>query len=110
MKKEYMGVLFVILSALSFSFAPIFAKTIYAEGLNVFTTVAFRFLFSAIAFSIIFLIKRKSVRISLKDIGRTFILGVLFMGIIFFYLYSLLYIKVALAVLIMFSYTIFVSI
>jgi drug/metabolite transporter (DMT)-like permease len=109
MKKE--GILYVILSALLYGIAPIFVKNIYVSGVGVLLTVFFRFLvvcvclFPSVWFS---KLGKEFGQVSKQQIQQYALLGIMYLGVIGFYLGSLKFLPVALAVLLMYTYPLLV--
>lgn len=111
MNRFHLGVLLVILSAAGFGMIPIFALYAYKGGATVTTILLLRNVLSALLLFGYIFIKHKKISISKSSLKYLFI-----MGGIFYTLQSTLYfsavkfIPASLAVLLYYSYPIFVTI
>jgi drug/metabolite transporter (DMT)-like permease len=111
MESSEKGILFLVVSAISFGLMPIFAKLSYQAGVNVGGLLFVRFL---IAFAVMGTVLSLSHRLALpsrKDLVLLFVLGSL--GYFLqssFYFTSLLYSPVPVVVLILYTYPVFVTV
>ena len=111
MKKTYVGIVLVMLSALGFSLMPIFAVFAYESGITVPTLLFLRFLTAAVIFFVYMVLFKKHPVLSLKNILHFIILG----GVCYtlqstLYFNSVKFISPSLAVLMLYTFPIFVSI
>jgi len=109
--KKLKGTVLVVISAISFGFLPIFARFSYLEGVTVNQFLFLRFLIASILF-IIYLNFKKDFNIPSY---RNFLYFVLLGGILYFsqsnlYLNSIIFIPISVAVLILYTYPVFVAI
>ena len=99
------GILFIILSAISFGFMPILAKLSYIGGANTYTTLFLRFFFAAIM--LFFYLKSKGISLKLarKQLFLVLIIGVFgftFTTASLFMSYN--YISIGMATMIFYTY------
>lgn len=111
MKKTYVGILLVMLSALGFSFLPIFALYAYKGGITVSTLLLIRFVTAAALFFGYIFIFLKHPALSFKNILHFILLG----GICYtlqstFYFNAVKYISPSLAVLMLYTFPVFVAV
>ena len=105
------GILFVLISAVSFGFMPIFARFAYAEGVDVNELLFLRFLFAFIIMGTILAVSRRLILPRRKDLLTLIVLGAL----AYFlqsasYFTALFYSPVAIVALLLYTYPIFVTI
>lgn len=108
---SYKGVMLVLLSAFGFALMPTFALFAYQTGISVTTLLFIRFAIASVLFFLYIFLKKIPLRLSGKDYFSLFLLG----GICYntmsnFYFSSVKYIPAALAVLILYTYPMIVSI
>jgi drug/metabolite transporter (DMT)-like permease len=109
-----LGVLLVILSACSFGSGPLFAKPVYAAGLDWMTLLAWRFGFAAVA-SWIWLLSRPADRRALRGLSRRRVLLLLGLGMLYVtnsgtYFAALETVPASLAALIVYMYPALVAV
>ncbi|MEG6520541.1 DMT family transporter [Desulfotomaculum sp. 1211_IL3151] len=110
MSPFYQGVFLIVLSAFSFAFIPIFALYAYAGGASVTALLLFRFILASVCFFTYLKWKNKKISIP-KNIKHLVLLGGGFYTVqSTLYFSSVKYIQVSLAVLIFYTYPIFVAI
>lgn len=110
MNRFYLGVCFVILSAIGFGVMPIFAKYAYQGGANVDTILTLRFSIASICF-FLYLWLKKGLHVSItKKEWFALVLygGVIYATISILYFSSLHFISTSLASLLLYTYPIFV--
>lgn len=100
-----------MLGALGFSMMPLFALYAYEGGMTVATLLFIRFLTAAVVFFAYIIFFKKHVPLDIKDILRFILLG----GVCYtlqstFYFSSVKFVSPALAVLILYTFPIFVSV
>lgn len=115
LSRESVGFLFALGSAALFSIRPVFVKLVYAEGIDSFTLIYYRMLFSApIYLCILIWLLRKSSnreRLSVKTVFITCIAGVLgYFAASYFDLLGLQYVTAQLGRVILYTYPTFVVI
>jgi drug/metabolite transporter (DMT)-like permease len=111
LKQFYTGAIFVIICALGYGVMPIFAIYAYRGGVNVITLLFMRFSLAALFFFIYLFLKSIRIKLTLNNLLSLFILGGIFYTLqSMFYFTSVKYIPVSLAVLILFTYPVFVSV
>ncbi|MBU3126072.1 MULTISPECIES: DMT family transporter [Clostridium] len=99
------GILFIILSAISFGLMPILAKLSYRGGANAYTTLFLRFFFAAIMLLYYLKSKRISLKITRKQLFLVIIIGVFgfaFTSTSLFMSYN--YISIGMATMIFYTY------
>lgn len=105
------GTIYAIISALCFGIMPIFAIKAYSFGMSVYTLLVLRFSISSLLFFIFLIWKKTTLKIGKKDCKLLFLLGgVLFTLLSVLHFESLKYLTSSMAVLLLFSFPIFVSI
>lgn len=110
MRKYYIGVLLVLLSAIGFGMMPIFALYAYDWNVSVFTLLFTRFLLATVILFTIIFVKFNKVRINKKQLGYLFLLGCVFYTLqSIFYFSSVKYISASLAVLLFSIYPVLVA-
>lgn len=107
----YVGVLYVIISAVGFGVMSIFAVYAYGAGASVSTLLFLRFLFAALLFFAVIRLRRESVRIHKKQVLSLILLG----GILYTlqsisFFSSVQYIPTSLAGLVLYTFPVFVAI
>lgn len=111
MNPFYLGVCLAVLSANGFGMIPIFAKYAYQGGTTVTTLLFLRFSLAALFFFGFIFIRRVEIRVSRSTLLALFILGsVLYMMQSNFYFSAVRYIPASLAVLLFYTYPVFVAI
>jgi drug/metabolite transporter (DMT)-like permease len=110
MDKQEVGTLFVLISAISFGFTPIFARLAYSQGINVDELLFFRFLIGFIITGIVLACRRRLSLPRMGDVSALIVLG----GFGYFlettlYFTSLLYTSVAVTALLLYMYPAFVT-
>ncbi|AEG61673.1 DMT family transporter [Desulforamulus ruminis] len=109
MNPYQIGVVLVLLSAVFFGIMPIFALYAYEGGASVNTLLLMRFSIATVLFFLYILIKREAFAIKAKHFLFLFILGGIFYTLqSLFYFSSVQYIPASLAVLIFYTYPIYV--
>jgi len=104
-KDSYKGVFFVVISAISFSLLPIFAKFVYASGIDIFSMLFLRFFLASILLLPILRIRNVLNIPNLKVLISLLILGgVGYFLQSFLYLSSINYIPVSVAVLLLYTF------
>ncbi|AVK85963.1 hypothetical protein C3943_21950 [Lysinibacillus sp. B2A1] len=111
MKDLKKGIIYAIISAICFGIMPIFAIKAYSYGISVYTLLVLRFSISSLLFFLFLLWKKIPFKIGKMDLKLLFLLGgVLFTLLSVLHFESLKYLSSAMAVLLLFSFPIFVSI
>lgn len=110
MNRFYLGVCLVILSAAGFGVMPIFALYAYQAGVNVATLLFLRFALAACVFFLYIFGRFKMIKITRSHLISLLILG----GVLYplqasFYFSAVKYIPASLAVLLLYTYPIFVT-
>ncbi|PZD70730.1 hypothetical protein C1752_09747 [Acaryochloris thomasi RCC1774] len=101
---EWKGIAFILMSAFGFSTLGIFGKLIYAEGLNITSTLALRFLGASFILWI-WLWLRQEWRVSKRDAFSAISLGMLgYAGQAAFLFSALKYTSAGIATLLLYSY------
>jgi len=107
--EKYKGVSYVTISAICFGFLPIFARLSYEEGLTPSLLLFYRFTLASLFFSFILLLTKK-LSLPFKKLPYLFLLGsVFYFSQSYFYLTSILYIPISVAILILDTYPVFVA-
>jgi len=105
------GILFVLVSAVSFGLMPIFARLAYAQGVRVDELLFVRFLSAFVIMGVILAASRHLILPSMVDLLALVILGALVYFLqSTFYFTSLLYSPVAIVALILYTYPVFVTV
>ncbi|WP_126425163.1 DMT family transporter [Brevibacillus marinus] len=111
MNPSYLGSVYVLISAASFALIPIFALYAYQGGVSVSTLLFLRFLIAAgLFFSYLFLRKRERLNVTRQQLLQLLLLG----GVCYtlqsiLYFSSVAYIPASLAVLMFYTFPIFVA-
>lgn len=74
--KNTKGILYIVLSSLSFGVMPILAKLAYRQGLSTYTVLFLRFSFAAVMLLAYLLIKKISFKLNKKQIFMVIILSI----------------------------------
>ena len=111
MTNNFKGIAYVIIAAACFGILPILTVNAYKGGINVITLLAIRFTIAALFFFIFVLARHVKLALKPKTILRLFILG----GICYtlqasFYVSSVNYIPASVAVLLLYTYPVFVAV
>lgn len=107
----YVGVLYIIVSAVGFGVMSIFAVYAYGAGASVSTLVFLRFLFAAMLFFALIRFRRESLRIDKKQVMYLILLGgVLYTLQSLSFFSSVQFIPTSLAGLILYTFPVFVAI
>ena len=105
------GILLVLVSAVSFGLMPIFARLAYAQGVGVDELLFVRFLSAFVIMGVILAASRHLILPSTVDLLALVILGALVYFLqSTFYFTSLLYSPVAIVALILYTYPVFVTV
>ena len=111
MKKTYLGVLLVVLSAAGYGFLPIFASYAYRNHISVQTLLFLRFSMAFALFLAYMLIRRVPWNMTLRGLlPLVFLGGVCYTLHSTFYFTSLLYISASMAVLLFYTYPMVVAV
>lgn len=102
------GIIYSIISGISFGIMPVWAKLAYSEGANAISTLAFRFLLSAALLLGYLLIRKVSLRVNLKQFKLILLLAVGYSLTSIFLFYAYNYINVGIATMILYTYPIMV--
>ncbi|MBN2286249.1 MAG: EamA family transporter [Tissierellales bacterium] len=106
----YKGVFLILLSALGFSFLPIFATYAYSGGISVSTLLFIRFLASSLLFFSYAYKKSEKIKLDKGSLLPLFLLGAIGYNLQSrFYLSSLKYVTPSLAALFLYTYPVTVS-
>jgi drug/metabolite transporter (DMT)-like permease len=111
MRKESVGVGFVLTSAISFGFMPIFARFAYSQGVGVDELLFVRFLLAFLIMGAILAVSRRLFLPKKRDLFVLMLLGAL--GYFLqstFYFTSLLFSPVAIVALLLYTYPVFVTV
>jgi len=107
----YVGVLYVIISAVGFGVMSIFAVYAYGAGASVSTLLFLRFLFAALLFFAVIRLRRESVRIHKKQVLSLILLGGILYSLQSISFFSAVqYIPTSLAGLVLYTFPVFVAI
>jgi len=110
LSQYYTGVALVLLSTLGFGLMPIFALFTFGEGVNVVTLLQLRFLFAALFLFAYLRLRGEKIAVSRRELAMLFVLGgVLYACQSSFYFSSVRYIPASLAVLLLYTYPVFVA-
>jgi drug/metabolite transporter (DMT)-like permease len=110
MRKIYIGVFLLLLSALGFGLLPIFALYAYKGNITITTLLLIRFSTASVLLFIYVFIKYRKISLSKKDLFFLFILGAVGYNLQSrFYFSSVKYISPSLAALILYTYPMFVT-
>jgi len=110
LSQYYIGVSLILLSALGFGLMPIFALFTYGEGVNVVTLLQLRFIFAALLLFAYLWLRGEKIVVSRWELAMLFVLGgVLYACQSSFYFSSVQYIPASLAVLLLYTYPVFVA-
>lgn len=105
MKQDTKGILYIVLSSISFGIIPILAKLSYSQGGNPFNVLFFRFLSAAAMIFIYLKIKGISLRIEKKQFFLLMLFGILgYSGTALSLFLSYNYIAAGLATMILYLY------
>lgn len=104
----YHGILFALITAVGLGSITTQAKLFYTEGGNAMTLMLARFLFSTLAFGIMLMARRQSLKIKPGNRLGVFLVGSVWSVAMIFYLLSVETISVSVAVLVLYSYPIMV--
>jgi drug/metabolite transporter (DMT)-like permease len=74
--KNTKGILYIVLSSLSFGVMPILAKLAYRQGLSTYTVLFLRFSFAALMLLVYLMIKKISFKLNRKQLFMVVILGI----------------------------------
>ncbi|MEW9123910.1 MAG: DMT family transporter [Thermotaleaceae bacterium] len=108
---QYKGTILILFSAFGFALMPIFARFAYLSEISVPTLLFIRFTIASFFFFGYIIVKKISFVLTPRDVFMLFILGTICYTLMSnFYLISVKYISVTLAVLILYTYPIIVSI
>lgn len=111
MSRYYVGVLYIILSAVAYGFLPIFAIYAYQGGFNVMTLLAFRFLLAALLFFLVIGVTKERLKITKNQLLSLALMGtVLYAAQSFTYFSAVKFIPASLAALLLYTYPIYVTI
>ena len=103
--------LFVLVSAVSFGFMPIFARLAYAQGVGVDELLFVRFLFAFLIMGVILVASRRLILPRMEDLLFLIVLGALAYFLqSTFYFTSLIYSPVPIVALVLYTYPVFVTI
>lgn len=109
--KKTMGILFAILSSASFGLLGVFAELAYRNGSNPMTVLIARFIIATLILFILLLVKKKSFRVTKRQLVILILMGVFGYTLVTQTLFqSYTYISVGLATAINFVYPLFVCI
>jgi drug/metabolite transporter (DMT)-like permease len=105
------GVFLVLVSALAFSFLPIFTTYAYKSGLSISTLLLIRFFSSSTLFFLYSIKNKENIKLDKKSLLSLFLLGAVGYNLQSrFYLSSLKYVSPSLAALFLYTYPVIVSI
>ena len=72
---KYKGIIFAILSSISYAIMPVFAKIAYNNGSTPTTTLFFRFLITAIVLFLYTVVRKENIKVSKKQFLILFFTG-----------------------------------
>jgi len=105
MKKEIIGTVYVVISALGFGLMAIFAKVAYGEGLNVNTLLFLRFLLATLLLWGLVFYKKLPYKLPKRDVIFLFLMGMIgYTAQSKFFFTSLETISASLAALLLYAY------
>lgn len=111
MSNQIKGIILVLLSALAFSFMPIFIVYAYNDGADTSTVLLVRFISSTVMFFTYLKFKKISIKITKKAVVSFILLGVLGYTLQSrFYFSALHYVSPAMATMFLYTYPIIVGI
>ncbi len=106
----WLGSFFALCSAIAFALNLIFARVAYDNGANLHALNGFRSLAFLLYLVLVVALSRQSVSISNKDKTVSLFLGILLCGEMYALLTAILFIPVALAILVMYTYPMMIAI
>lgn len=107
--KRLQGILYALVSSATFGMIPLFAVPVLRSGMNTASVLFYRMLFSALLMGLFLLIRRSSLRLSVRQFFTILSLSVLYAASSLFLLESYLYIPSGIATTIHFLYPVFVT-
>lgn len=107
--KRFQGILYAMLSSATFGMIPLFAVPVLRSGMDTASVLFYRMLFSALLMGLLLLVRRSSLRISMRQFFTILSLSVLYTASSLFLLESYLYIPSGIATTIHFLYPVFVT-
>ncbi|MFE1631240.1 DMT family transporter [Brevibacillus reuszeri] len=111
MKPLYLGVLYVFISAACFGVMSIFAVYAYGAGVTVSTLLFLRFLFAAILFFGLLVLRKEGLRLVRKQVVALFVLGgVLYTLQSLSFFSAVQYIPTSMAALLLYTFPVFVAV
>lgn len=108
-RRRIIGYFCGILSGISYGTNPLFAKSLFDDGVPVLVMLFFRYSISAILLGFWMIIKRETFRVKLRELIILALLGSLFAGSSLFLFSSYAYIPSGLATTFIYLYPIFVA-
>ena len=109
MNSTFKGTACGVLAAVTYGTNPLGAKFIYQDGGNANSVLFYRFALAAVLLAACLLFKNETFRISLRELGITFVLGVLFAASSLTYYLSFLHMDAGVASTLLFVYPVAVA-
>ncbi len=110
MNRFYLGAFLVVLSAAGFGVMPVFALYAYQDGVSVATLLFLRFALAALLLFLYLFLKLKKIKLARTYLFPLFLLGGVFYPLLSTaYFSSVKYIPASLAVLLLYTYPVFVA-
>ena len=107
--KRFQGILYAMLSSATFGMIPLFAVPVLRSGMNTASVLFYRLLFSALLMGLLLLIRRSSIKVTIKQFFTILGLSLFYTASSLFLLESYLYIPSGIATTIHFLYPVFVT-
>ena len=107
--KRFQGILYAMLSSATFGMSPLFAVPVLRSGMNTASVLFYRMLFSALLMGLLLLIRRSSIKVTIKQFFTILGLSLFYTASSLFLLESYLYIPSGIATTIHFLYPVFVT-
>lgn len=107
--KSIKGVIFALISSGTFGLIALFSVPVKLEGMDDFSILFFRFVFSTLMIGAVCVIRKESFKLTKEMVPTLFILGTLYAATAFFLLWSYDFIPTGIATTIHFMYPIMVA-
>lgn len=111
MKKTVNGLIYIIISSISFGIIPLLAKLAYNQGVDTFSVLTLRFIFASIFLLIYLLYKKISLKLNVKQVLLIILLGFIgYSGTVVCSFVAYNYISVGLVTMILYLYPAIVTV
>ena len=107
---RFWGFFYGLLASASYGLIPLFTLPLTDHGLRVDSILFYRFSFACLAIGLILILKREALGARLVDIGKLFLLGMLYSMSAIFYFLSFAHMASGIATTIHFLYPVFVAV